>query len=267
MSGIFSVADRQEVFEYILSITKECEKIIALCQVGSGAKGYHDEKSDLDFVIALDKNESMPEVMEYMNQKITARYALTYFKQMPERRLQCYVLENLLEIDLGFGGYEGAAAWKPAFKVLFDHSGVVEEKMIRSREWMDDNIFVNKTKKDIETIVDSFWARLMHAAVAIYRGNTFRAMRELEFVRRQYLDLIGDRYRLESAVNRELDRLPEEEKNAIRSTFVTGESKEELVNALLNLTDRIYRELEGHDIPVSQEMLLEYFKECDCQRS
>ena len=133
--------------------------------------------------------------------------------------------------------------------------------MIRSREWMDDRIYGDKQKKDIETARHSVWIRLMHAAVAIYRGNTLRALGELEYVRKLYIDLLGDRYRLESGLNREMDRLPEEEKTAIRSTFVTGETPDALWTALLNLTGLVYRELEGHDVPVTQEMLQEYYQD------
>ena len=99
----------------------------------------------------------------------------------------------------------------------------------------------------------------MHAAVAIHRGQYFRAVGELESVRMQYIDLLGDRYRLESSLNREIDRLPETEKAAIRSTFASAESPSELWTALLNLTALVYKELEGIDVPVTQEMLHDYF--------
>ena len=260
MSMIFSVQDRQKTFEDILSITRQCSKIVSLVQVGSGAKGYHDDRSDLDFVIAMDSNDSMLEVMEYMHKKISEKYELLFFIQQETRHLQCYVLSNLLEIDLGFGAYEHAAAWKPAFKVLYDNSGTVEEKMKQSLVGMDDRIFGNKQKKDIDTACQSVWLRLMHASVAIRRGQFFRVMGELDYVRKLYIDLLGDRYRLESDRNREIDRLPENEKAAIRSTFVTGESSSELWEKLLNLTDLVYKELEGHSIPVTKELLHAYFK-------
>lgn len=59
MSRIFSVQDRQDVYDYILSDTRECGSIIALVQVGSGVKGFRDERSDLDYIIALDSQESI----------------------------------------------------------------------------------------------------------------------------------------------------------------------------------------------------------------
>ena len=259
MGKVFSVQDRQAVFEYIQSVAAECGRIVALVQIGSGVNGYHDEHSDLDFVIALDSGESMPEVMDYMHRKISAKYELAFFTQNESRHLQNYILSDLLEIDIGYGGYERAAALKPAFKILFDHSGTVEEKMVQSREWMDDSIYSDKQKKDIEKARNVVWFFLMHAAVAIHRGNCFRAVGEMEAARALYIDLIGDRYRLESSRNREIDRLPETERAAVRSTYAVGESPSELWTALLNLTELVYKELDGVDVPVTQEMLRDYY--------
>ena len=259
MGTVFSVQDRQAVFEYILSIAAECDRIVSLVQIGSGANGYHDEHSDLDFVIALDSGESMPEVMDYMHRKISAKYELAFFTQDESRRLQNFFLSNLLEIDIGYGGYEHAAALKPAFKVLFDHSGTVEEKMVRSREWMDDSIYSDKQKKDLEQARNVVWFFLMHAAVAIHRGNYFRALGEMEAARALYIDLLGDRYRLESRRNREIDHLPEAERASVRSTYAAGESPSELWTALSNLTALVYKELHGISVPVTQEMLRDYY--------
>ena len=260
MNAIFTVQDRQDTFDTILSAARQCDKIVSLVQVGSGANGYHDDRSDLDFVIALDSDDSMVEVMEYMHRRISGKYELQFFTQDESRHLQCYLLSNLLEIDLGYGAYDHAAAWKPAFKVLFDHSGAVEEKMTESLEGMDDRIYGRKQKQDLDTACQSVWARLMHAAVAIRRGEYFRVAGELEYVRKLYIDLLGDRYRLESNLNREIDRLPEAEKAAIRSTFITSGNLAELWEKLFKLTDLIYRELEGYSVPVTKELLHEYFK-------
>ena len=259
MGKVFSVQDRQAVFEYILSIAAECGRIVSLVQIGSGANGYHDEHSDLDFVIALDSGESMAEVMDYMHRKISAKYELAFFTQNESRHLQNYFLSNLLEIDIGYGGYEHAAALKPAFKVLFDHSGTVEEKMVQSREWMDDRIYGDKQKKDMEQARNVVWFFLMHAAVAIHRGNCFRAIGEMEAARALYIDLLGDRFRLEGSRNREIDNLPESERAAVRSTYAAGESPSELWKALLNLTALVYKEMEGINVPVTQEMLHDYY--------
>ncbi|MDR9824254.1 nucleotidyltransferase domain-containing protein, partial [Vibrio sp. FNV 38] len=97
MGKVFSVQDRQAVFEFIRSIAAECDRIVALVQVGSGANGFHDEHSDLDFVVALDSGKSMPEVMEYIHREISAKYELAFFTQDESRHLQNYILSDLLE--------------------------------------------------------------------------------------------------------------------------------------------------------------------------
>ena len=236
MVKIFSIEDRKSTLDYILSTAKDCPKIVSLVQVGSGAEGFHDEKSDLDFVIAYDNNESMTEVMDYMHNKISENYNLIFYTQSEEKHLQVYVLDNFLEIDIGFGCYEHAAALKPAFKVLFDNSGTVEDKMIQSRTTMDERIYGSKQKKDLETARNYAWTHLMHAAVAIKRNNYFRTVGELEFVR-------------------------DYEKEAIKSTYITDDSRETLWACLINLTDLIYKELEGSSMPISKEMLVEYYND------
>lgn len=125
---------------------------------------------------------------------------------------------------------------------------------------MDDVIFGDKQKKDLEKTCDQFWARLMHAAVAIHRGNTLRAIGELDCVRNLYIDLLGDHFRLESTMNREMDRLPEEEKQNIISTYVTEITPEKLWQSLRNMTELIYRELDGKEVAVSKAMMEQYYE-------
>ncbi len=135
--------------------------------------------------------------------------------------------------------------------------------MLIERPTMDEQIYGSKQQKDLETACNYALVHLMHAAVAIKRNNYFRTVGELEFVRNIYIDLLGDRYRLESAVNREIDKLPYYEKEAIKSTYITDDSQEMLWACLKNLTDLIYKELEGSSVPISKEMLVEYYTDLE----
>ena len=92
------------------------------------------------------------------------------------------------------------------------------------------------------------WHRLMQAAVAINRGALLRARGTIEYVRTLYVDLLGDRYKLESKLNREMDKLPPEEIAKIKSTFITEDTPDAMWTSLLRLTDLIYKELEGQPI-------------------
>ena len=101
----------------------------------------------------------------------------------------------------------------------------------------------------------------MQVAVAINRGALLRARGTIEYVRTLYVDLLGDRYKLESKLKREMDKLPPEEIAKIKSTFITEDTADAMWVSLLRLTDLIYEELEGQPISISNEMLLEYYQD------
>jgi len=96
--------------DYIISITENHEHIVALVAVGSGSYGFYDELSDLDFVIALDSDENMEIVMEYVRSQLYKCLDFIYYKKIPQRRLQVFLTDNFLEIDIGYGAYTRAAA-------------------------------------------------------------------------------------------------------------------------------------------------------------
>ena len=58
-----------------------------------------------------------------------------------------------------------------------------------------------------------------------------------------------------------MDKLPPEAKADIMSTLVFSEETKDLWTCLLNLTSLVYKELEGNEVPISKEMLLEYYKD------
>ena len=42
---------------------------------------------------------------------------------------------------------------------------------------------------------------------------------------------------------------------------MTGENQADLWTSILNLTKLVYQELEGQNVPVTQEMLYEYYRD------
>lgn len=83
--SLFSMTDRKNIMDYIISFTKDNEHIVALVAVGSGAYGFYDELSDLDFVIAVDSDENMEMVMEYVRSQLSKRLNFIYFRQILEK--------------------------------------------------------------------------------------------------------------------------------------------------------------------------------------
>ncbi len=265
--SLFSVEERKRIMDYIISFTKSYEHIVALVAVGSESYGFYDELSDLDFVIAIDSNENMEMVMEYVKSQLDKCLNYIYFKQSPQKRLQVYLSDNYLEIDIGYGAYTSAAATKKHWKVLFDKSETVEKAMRASWEGKIANENeTNELSQRLAECSDSVWHNLMLAAVAIKRGQYWRAYTELEFVRKWLIELLCYRYSLDSDRNREVDKLPEAELSVLNKTLVSSLNKDALWRSLDALVDAVYTELESYGeracIIVNRQQVNEYINAC-----
>ncbi|HOB19769.1 MAG TPA: hypothetical protein PK830_05775 [Candidatus Atribacteria bacterium] len=263
---LFSAADRKNVLDHIVSFTEPNEHIITLVAVGSGSYGFYDELSDLDFVIALDSDDSMETVMEYVRSQLGKRLNFIYYKQIPQKRLQVFLTDNYLEIDIGYGAYTGAAAFRKHWKVLFDKSGTVDKAMRSSWEQTEADFKANGHSRKLAECADSVWHNLMLAAVAIKRRQYWRAYAELELARNRLIELVCCRYSLDADRNREVDKLPETELAILNATLVSSLTQEALWRHLDVLTDAIYTELERYSeqscITVSRRQVNEYINAC-----
>ena len=264
--AIFSTADRKNMMDYIIAFTERNEHIMALIAVGSGAFGYNDELSDLDMVVAIDSDENMEAVMAYVAAQLNKRLNFIYFKQMPQRKLQVYLGENFLEIDIGYGAYAGAAATRKHWKVLFDKTGTIDEAMRVSWEAHEKRPKTDEQDKKLAECADTAWHHLMHAAVAAKRGRYWRAVAELDLARNFFIGLLGCRYSLDTGRGRDVDKLPEAELNILNNTLVAALTQDALWRSLSALADAIYTELERYGeracITVNRRQVNEYINAC-----
>lgn len=263
---MYSTEERKRIMDEIIVFAEQNEHIIALIAVGSGSYGYIDELSDLDMVVAIDSDENTETVMEYISSQLKNRLSFIYFKQVLQSRLQVYMCDSFLEIDIGYGPYTWAAAFRKDWRVLFDKSGTVEEKMLESWKRHEESCNEEAYNKKAAECADVVWHHLMHAAVAIKRGQSWRADAELSIARNSYIELLGCRYSLETARGRDTDKLPENELEVLSKTLVTGFERKALWSALNALVDAVYSELErcgeqAH-IPVSRARVNEYIDMC-----
>jgi predicted nucleotidyltransferase len=264
--AIFNVTDRKNIMDYIVSFTEQNEHIKALIAVGSGSFGYIDELSDLDMVVAIDKDENMETVMDFVASQLNKRLNFIYFKQMPQRRLQVYISDNYLEIDIGYGAYTSAAATRKNWKVLFDKTGTIDETMRSSWEKHEKKSNTDEHNKKLIECSDVVWHFIMHASVAIKRKQYWRAAAELEHARNLYIELLGCRYSLDTKRGRDVDKLPEAELIILKKTLVSSFSQDDLWLNLITLNDAVYTELKRYGeracITVNRQQVNEYINAC-----
>jgi len=146
---LYSVTDREAVFHDITALANTCGDIVSAVLVGSGAEGFTDEFSDLDFYMVADCDANIPRAMDDIASGIKERLQILTFMQMPQRELQVYLTGNYLEIDIGYASLDQVRATRKRWEVLFDKTGTVDADMRRT--WEQNAINAHGNEKTAES--------------------------------------------------------------------------------------------------------------------
>lgn len=242
----YSIEERKHIFECLVEFFKSCNNVISVIQIGSGAIGYKDEFSDLDFAIVVD-NSDIIEIFNSTSNFLNSNFSIIKCDNMKERKLQLFLLDNYLEIDIGYYTFEEIYARRKNFKVIYDKSNKVEEKMIAT--WNDmkeknkgttDVVNMNDIIRDID---NDLWYSFMHSIIAFKRNDIFRCYYELQVLKDFTIDLIAKRNNVDSKRYRQLKELSENDKEFTMKLFKYPINSIELKEYLILNLDRIYIEL------------------------
>jgi len=263
--SLFTVQDREDVKDFFLNLTQHNDNIISLILVGSGSIGFTDELSDLDFCIVVDNEDNIEKTMDDIISGIRNNYQVIAFDQILQRNLQVCILNNFLEMDIGYVSIDSVTARRGRWKVLFDKSETVDYAMKKSWE---SNSKENHGKTDNVDINDTFaeyasgiWHPLFYAAVAIKRSEYWRSIGEMDIARNMLIELKGYRYSLETKRYRDVDNFPNDDLMAIHKSYFTELSQVNLLEKLYYLVDIIYDELETYcekHIVINRHQVVEY---------
>ena len=202
---VFSYEIREDTLWTIVSSLKTDSRIIGVILVGSGAKGFVDRYSDLDFCIVTDESSSLREVFEDWGDKLHQVLLVCLHQKVDKSSmnlLHIYVLDSFLEIDMGFLPLSSLKATKPLWKVLYDTSGEIEARMQASWQLQKSNPSISQARSEA---LNAAWYPVLHAAIAIQRGQYWRALYEVGQVRDLVIDLKAMRGDLVSKRWRDVD--------------------------------------------------------------
>ena len=99
---LFTTYERETIKNTIIEELKMIDGIIAIILVGSGSVGFTDDISDLDFSIVMDNCCEVSSIMKRVKDCICNKWKLLDVQEMQKRGLQVYILDNFLEIDIGY---------------------------------------------------------------------------------------------------------------------------------------------------------------------
>ena len=244
---MYTSQEREQILNRLVESFRKREEILAVILVGSGADGFRDRYSDIDLVVVTAETE-MSKVYKATAADVNRICPTKVAESNFERSLQLFLLENYLEIDVGYSTPDSLCARRELFRVLFDRTGKAGETMARTWNARKDASRGATEPVDmariIESIDDNLWYSILHCVVAFRRGEKYRCWFELNEIRRWLIDLITKRSGLESKRFRQLHLLGNEDLARIDALFACPQSYEELAELLRFMLKGLFEEFE-----------------------
>ncbi|WP_067842142.1 nucleotidyltransferase domain-containing protein [Amphibacillus sediminis] len=233
--------DRIEVMSKIENFTKSLNGVQALLLVGSGSTGFRDRFSDLDLLVVVKNPEDVPTINKQLREYLQSSFCILKEKTYHHEEdiiVSCFFFNNYLELDLGVWSFNKIRATKPNWIVVFDQEKTVSDKLIAS---------LNKLpQKDInETINDSLsfiWQFFRSAAVALKRGYFIKALKDIDFIRNQIIEIICLRSNIRYDFDKCIDQVDNCYSEKLSKTYQVNVNFESLQKTLFEVMN-IYFEV------------------------
>ena len=244
---MYNEIEREEIFNYIVNELKKRTEVISVIQVGSGAIGYKDKYSDLDLAVVVD-DCNIEEIFDRTFQNISNKYNVFFFDNMYERKLQLFLLDNYLELDIGYYTLESLYARRENYKIIFDKSHKVNDIMINTWNEMKEKNKGTTQEVNMNNIIsyvdNELWYNVLHSVIAFKRNNLYRCYYELQEIKNYAIDLIAKRNNKESKRYRNINELNKEELDNINYLFSYPKNYNELEKYLQLSLEIIFKEFD-----------------------
>lgn len=200
--ALYTPEERDDVARQLTELLATDERIARAALSGSGVDGYTDRWSDVDLVVVVGEGVDQQEVADawiarvYDALPVVHHFAVSF----GEEHVRGFLLENLLEVDIGF---------RPATAA--------------DGEWPG---------PDPASEAGFAWHDVIHAAVAVARGRPWQAQYYVGVVRWRTLALATDRLGLMFSEFKGVDDLPAELRAALANTLPRSLEPDELLRAL-----------------------------------
>ena len=227
----FSPLERQQFLDQLHNELSQDPRIVGAVLIGSSAVGFADRFSDIDITGVVADGVDAKKVFEDWVSKIRSlRPVIRNFSSQPSPDvwLAGFLFEDYLELDISFQEANKLNAHKEKWKVMFDRSGELEERMKTSWE----NRLVSPIIERYIFLLNDIWYYIVHTVVCSVRGHSIRASYYLNYVRDFCVRLAGLLADVETSESRQAHLLPADFKDQLQGTLISSFEQTELQRAL-----------------------------------
>lgn len=179
---IYTSKERSIYFDKIIAKLKSFSLVEGIVQIGSGVGGFSDDFSDIDLMVATSRIEDAITSKNTIHQLFNEFHPV-YIKEKQfskEIFLLIVILENQLEFNVSIVPREYLSVKSPLWKVIFDKTGLITEKMNIEHEKFENA----PTKYEVGLDVPfEFVYCAMGLDKALRRNNLIYALSMLEAMR------------------------------------------------------------------------------------
>jgi predicted nucleotidyltransferase len=215
----FTPDERDEIARRLLELLREDERVASAELSGSGATGYTDRWSDLDIVVRAAEGADHRKLADSWSAKLYEHFPVVhdFGVTFDVEHVRGFLLENYLEIDLGFqpaAGRTDPETWcgpMPQAEAGFT------------------------------------WHDVLHAGIAIRRGHRWRAGYYVGLLRWRTIQLAAVRHGVDTSEFKGVDDLPAELLAELELAVPSGLTTDELTRALRAVIPLFFAQLRTFD--------------------
>lgn len=240
MSVLFTPERRAEILHDLIDLFQADAHITGLVVVGSAATAFTDAYSDIDLLVITATSEAQRAVYQRCETAITARYTVVacYEQECGGHYETSLLLDNFLQIDCHFVLLDQLVVERPQWEIVHDPQGWVAQRLAHAQPAPP----IASAETTYQEIIQRVWRPVIHATIALKRGEIWRALYLVEAVRGDVVKLAGLRYGVDGAAYRGVDHLPEMFLVHLRHTLPTSTSVPAIRRALRVAVDLLFNE-------------------------
>lgn len=236
---VFSVEDREQLRDALISAAQADPRITAAALVGSSALGHEDQWSDIDLGLSIDVDGQRPAVIAEWTDWMYAEHAAVHHMDIPrgEALYRVFLRTDTLQVDLSFWPATEFGATGPGFRLLFGAAATKTPVPVPT----------TAAKESAAELIGWAWLYALHARSSVARERVRQAEYMISGMRDQVLGLACLRHGLPIVHGRGFDRLPPEATAAIEPAIVRSLDIPELKRAFAVASEALLGETELAD--------------------
>jgi hypothetical protein len=228
-AGVFTVHERNRIYDRILEIAHSDERIVAGAVVGSLANDGGDRWSDLDLSFGVVPESQTHDVLDRLTTPLVREFGAVHLFDLPHRQtmFRVLLLQGCLQVDLSVTPASYFGPNGPKFRLLFGRS--TESPPVEA-------------SPPAGQLLGYAAHHAARARFCIERGRFWQAEYWISGARDYALSLACLRRNLPSHYGRGFDQLPADIQTQAKDALVRSLDRGELLRALASAVDGLLSE-------------------------